>query len=93
MAVVDPFISSLNQRIEILMRRSMRSFMRYAGDSAISISRFVVLFQMVKYRVSGIVHLEDYPGLSSAAVSQLLERIIHQGLILRSEDPNDWRVE
>lgn len=61
MTVVDPFISSLNQRIEILMCRSMRFFIGYARDSAMSISRFAFLFHPGKYQASCIVDL-GLPG-------------------------------
>ncbi|MFN2158357.1 MAG: MarR family winged helix-turn-helix transcriptional regulator [Anaerolineales bacterium] len=93
MTVVDPFISTLNQWIEILMRRSMRNFIRYARESGLSMSQFAVLFHLSKYRTSGVTDLGDHLGLTSAAVSQLLERLVQQGLILRTEDPNDRRVK
>ena len=37
--------------------------------------------------------LGDHLGVSSAAASQMLERLVQQHLILRSEDPSDRRVK
>jgi DNA-binding MarR family transcriptional regulator len=35
--------------------------------------------------------MAEHLGVSNAAASQMLDRLVEQGLILRSEDPNDRR--
>jgi DNA-binding MarR family transcriptional regulator len=42
---------------------------------------------------AGVTDLGDDLGVTSSAASQLLERLVQQGLILRSEDPSDRRVK
>jgi DNA-binding MarR family transcriptional regulator len=89
----DQFITTLYQWNEVSMRRSMRNFLRYARETGLSMSQFGVLFHLSRMRSSGVTDLGDHLGVTSAAVSQMLERLVKQGLILRSEDPHDRRVK
>lgn len=74
------------------MRSSMHNFLRYARETELSMSQFGVLFHLRRKRSSGVTDLGDHLGVTSAAASQMLDRLVHQGLILRSADPNDRRV-
>jgi DNA-binding MarR family transcriptional regulator len=93
MTDIDPFIATLHRWTEVSMRRSMRNFLRYARESGLSMSQFGVLFHLSRKRSSGVTDLGDHLGVTSAAASQMLERLVQQGLILRSEDPHDRRVK
>ena len=89
----DPFIDILQQWTEVSMHLSMRNFLRYARQSELSMSQFGVLFQLSRKKSCGVTDLSDHLGVTSAAVSQLLEGMVQQGLILRKEDPNDRRTK
>jgi DNA-binding MarR family transcriptional regulator len=93
MSDADPFIVTLRQWTELSMRRSMRNFLRYSRETGLSMSQFGVLFHLSRKQSSGVTNLGDHLGVTSAAVSQMLERLVQQGLILRTEDPNDRRVK
>ena len=93
MTNVDPFIVTLQQWTEVSMRRSMRNFLHYSRETGLSMSQFGVLFHLSRKQSSGVTDLGDHLGVTSAAVSQMLERLVQQGLILRTEDPNDRRVK
>ena len=90
---VDAFIVTLQQWTEVSMRRSMRNFLHYSRETGLSMSQFGVLFHLSRKQSSGVTDLGDHLGVTSAAVSQMLERLVQQGLILRTEDPNDRRVK
>jgi len=75
------------------MQRSMRDFMGYARESGLSMAQLGALFQIHHKGSCGVTDLGDTLGVTSSAASQLLERLVHQGLILRSEDPSDRRVK
>lgn len=89
----DPFLTTLYRWMEISMRRSMRNFLHYARETGLSMSQISVLFHLRRMRSCGVTGLGDHLGVSSAAASQMLERLVQQGLILRSEDPQDRRVK
>jgi len=93
MQQVDPFVAALEKWIEVFMHRSMRDLMDYARTSGLSMSQLGALFQIYHGGSSGVTGLGDKLGVTSSAASQLLERLVQQELIRRSEDPSDRRVK
>ena len=93
MQQVDPCIDALQKWIAVSMHRSMRDFAGYARETGLSVPQLGALFQIHHRGCSGVTDLGDKLGVSSSAASQMLERLVHQGLIERSEDPSDRRVK
>jgi DNA-binding MarR family transcriptional regulator len=93
MSGADPFVSTLRNWIEIFMNRSMRDFINYARASGFSMSQLGALFHLHYAGVAGVTDLGAHLGVTSAAASQMLDRMVQQELILRSEDPADRRVK
>jgi DNA-binding MarR family transcriptional regulator len=56
-------------------------------------SQLGALFHIHRMGSSGVTDLGEHLGVTSPAASQMLERLVQQGLILRSEDPSDRRVK
>jgi DNA-binding MarR family transcriptional regulator len=86
----DSFVSILRTWIEVFMRRSMHNFLRYSKESGLSMSQIGALFHIHRESL-GVSGLGDHLGISKAAASQMLERLVQQKLILRTEDPQDRR--
>ena len=93
MKSTDPFINTLHECTELIMRRSMRSFFHYAKENSLSMPQIGTLFHLTKGGTSGISNISDDLGVSNAATSQMLDRRGQLELILRSEDPDDRRVK
>lgn len=93
MQVADPLVVTLQKWIEVSMHRSIRHFICYARESGLSMSQLGALFHIHHAGSSGVTDLGDDLGVTSSAASQMLERLVQQELILRSEDPNDRRVK
>jgi DNA-binding MarR family transcriptional regulator len=89
----DPFISIVHDCTELIMRRSMRHFFQYAKGIGLSMPQIGTLFHLTRGGTSGISNISDDLGVSNAATSQMLDRLVQQELILRSEDPDDRRVK
>jgi DNA-binding MarR family transcriptional regulator len=89
----EPFVDTLKKWFEISMHRSMRNFIHYARNSGLSMSHFGALFHIQHRGSSGVTEVGDHLGVTSAASSQMLERMVQQELILRTEDPDDRRVK
>jgi DNA-binding MarR family transcriptional regulator len=47
----------------------------------------------IRRGTGGVTDIGDDLGMTSAAASQMLERMVQQGFIVRSEDPVDRRVK
>jgi DNA-binding MarR family transcriptional regulator len=89
----DPFVGTLQEWIEVSMDRSIRDFIRYSRESGLSMSQLGALFHIHRMGRSGVTDLGEHLGVTSAAASQMLERLVQQELILRSVDPSDRRVK
>lgn len=93
MAHEDPFIATFHKWIELFMHRSMRSYMYYAREKGLSRSMIGTLFHLSHRDHAGVTDLSEHLGVSSAAASQMLERLVDEGMIQRSEDPDDRRMK
>lgn len=82
---------SLHQWMRVIMRHSMHNFMRFAKENNFSMAQINALFRISHKGACGVSDLGDELGITSAAASQLLEKLVQQGLVLRSEDPQDRR--
>lgn len=89
----DPFVVTLQRWMEVFMHRSVRDVVAYAREGGLSMSQLGALFQIHHAGSSGVTDLGDNLGVTSSAASQLLKRLVDQGLILRSEDPIDRRAK
>lgn len=93
MQQADPFVAVLREWIHAFMGRSMHGFVRYSKKIGLSMSQLDAMFHLHHQGGVGVKDLGDHLGVSSAAASQMLERLVRQNLILRSEDPSDRRVK
>jgi DNA-binding MarR family transcriptional regulator len=89
----DPFVATLKEWIEASMHHSMLNFISYARKEGLSMSHIGAMFQMHHKGICGVTELGDHLGITSAAASQMLDRLVQQELILRTEDPQDRRVK
>lgn len=92
MSIDDNFITSLNEWTELFMHRSMHTFFHFAKDNNLSMPQMGALFQ-IQHRKSKVTDLGENLKVSAPAASQMLEKLVQQGFILRSEDPEDRRAK
>jgi DNA-binding MarR family transcriptional regulator len=89
----DSFFTTLNSTVALFVRRSMQNYARYVKDSGFSMSQVGALFFLYRKGSSGVSDIAGEMGVTSAAASQMLDRLVQQGLISRSEDPHDRRLK
>jgi DNA-binding MarR family transcriptional regulator len=87
----ESFVVTLMNWIEVFMRRSMRNFLLYSKQNGFSITQIAALFLIHRKGTSSVSDIGDEIQITRPAASQLLERLVQQGLVVRSEDPNDRR--
>ncbi len=87
----EELVNALLKWTEVLMHRSMQKFMFYAKERGLSMPQIGALFQIHRRGVLSVSDIGNEMGVSSAAASQMLDRLVQQGLIGRTEDPNDRR--
>ena len=81
----------LQEWMQLVMKHSMHGFIRYSKDTGLSMSQFGALFQIHRSKICGVSDIGIDLGVSSAAASQMLDRLVQQGLVERVEDPEDRR--
>ncbi|MHB1355876.1 MAG: MarR family winged helix-turn-helix transcriptional regulator [Anaerolineae bacterium] len=86
------FSTALQSWIDIFTQRTMRSVLLYAKEIGLSMSQLGAMMHILK-GTGGVSDIGGDLGISSAAASQMLERLVQQGLISRTEDPRDRRVK
>lgn len=89
----DPFVATLQRWMETSNRYAMRTFLRHARQRKFSMSHLGTLFYLHHCGSCGVTEVGDHLGVTSAAASQLLDRLVEQGMVVREEDPNDRRVK
>ena len=86
------FTQVLREWSEVFMHRSMRDFKRFMDDSGLSASQINALMRLYHGGSCFVSEISDSLGITNAATSQMLERLVKLGLIVRAEVPDDRRV-
>jgi DNA-binding MarR family transcriptional regulator len=88
----DSFDRALKEWIHVSTRRSMQSFARWMNDSGLSNSQIGALMRLYYHGDCRISGMADDLGVTNAAASQLVERMVSMQLLERTEDLQDRRV-
>jgi len=89
----DTLIQTLQEWVETFMRHSMHRFFLFIKENDLSMSQMGALMNIHRLGVCSVSDIGDELGVTSAAASQMLERLVQQGLIERTEDPGDRRAK
>lgn len=89
--MTPPLAQTLQEWMRLVMQHSMRNFILHAKQLNFSMVQINALFRIHHKGACGVAELGDEMGVTSAAASQLLERLVQQGLAVRTEDPQDRR--
>ncbi|MBN1800616.1 MAG: winged helix-turn-helix transcriptional regulator [Candidatus Lokiarchaeota archaeon] len=79
--------------IEITMHKSMHNFFKFSKENDLSIHQIGALIRIYRKRDCNVSILGADMGVSSAAASQMLDRMVQLGLIERTIDPEDRRIK
>lgn len=76
----------------LFMRISLRDFNHYTRSIGVSITQMTVLMHLYYQGDAPLVHFCEMMEITPAAASQMVERMVQQGLVSRKEIPEDRRV-
>lgn len=74
------------------MRQSMHDFTRHARSAGFSLAQMNVLFHLYYRGDSEVTLFADLMQITPAAASQMVERMVQQGLARRTKTADDQRV-
>lgn len=75
------------------MHRSMHGWSHFAKSMGLSMQQFGILMQLHHHGECGVSGLSEHFDITSAAVSQLVDKLVQSGLVQREEDPHDRRAK
>jgi MarR family transcriptional regulator, organic hydroperoxide resistance regulator len=84
-------VDALQEWTKVFMKYAMGGFALSFKKMGISLPQIGALFQISRMGKNGVSHMGDELGVTSAAASQMLERLVQQGFVSRDEDPSDRR--
>ncbi|GAB4415740.1 MAG: hypothetical protein Kow002_01030 [Anaerolineales bacterium] len=87
------FSRSLRGWIDTFAHRSMRDSARFIKASGLSMPQFFLLMHIYRHEQCGISDLSEHMDTSTAAASQLVDKLVQAELLVRTEDPDDRRVK
>ena len=93
MSTTKELTEIIHEWSEVFMRRSGRDFKRFMDETGLSFSHLNVLMRLYHGGNSGVSEIGEQMGVTSAAASQAIDRLVLQGLIQRTEDPIDRRAK
>lgn len=78
---------------EVFMHRSGRDFKCFMDETGLSFSQISILMRLFHGGNSGVSEIGGQLGVTNAAASQSVDRLVNLGLIERTEDPDDRRAK
>jgi DNA-binding MarR family transcriptional regulator len=84
---------SIRAWMDVFMQRSMRGWWRFAKSTGLSMPQFSVLMQLYYRGACGMSEVSERFEITPAAASQLVEKLVQSGFLVRAEDPNDRRAK
>lgn len=87
------FNQTLQDWSEVFMRHSFRAFKQFMDSNGLSPSQVITLFRLYHQGPCGVSAIGNQLGITNAASSQLIDRLVVMGYIERCEDLSDRRAK
>jgi DNA-binding MarR family transcriptional regulator len=93
MSETKPFPEVLLKWTEVFAHRHIREFKQFMDEEGLSPSQASALFRLYYGDTCAVSQVAAHLGVTEAAASQMVERLVQRGLMERTEHPDDRRVK
>jgi DNA-binding MarR family transcriptional regulator len=93
MQLSEQFTKVIREWSENSMHRSGRDFKLFMDSTGLSFSHINILMRLFHGGSAGVSEIGEKMGVTNAAASQSIDRLVQIGLIERTEDPSDRRAK
>ena len=87
------FTQSIRAWMDVFMQRSMGNWWRFAKSTGLSMPQFSLMTQMYHRGACGMSGISERFEITPAAASQMVDKLVQSGYIVREEDPTDRRAK
>jgi DNA-binding MarR family transcriptional regulator len=87
------FTQSVRAGMDVFMQRSMGNWWRFARSTGLSMPQFSLMSQMYHRGACGMSGISERFEITPAAASQMVDKLVQSGYIVREEDPTDRRAK
>ena len=87
------FYQALREWVQVFMSRTMREVHLYLKRKDVTMAQYATLQRLRNQAECGVGDVGNLLGISNAAASQLVDRLVQQGLVERTEATHDRRVK
>jgi DNA-binding MarR family transcriptional regulator len=87
------FSQTVRNWMDVFMQRSMSGWRQYVRASGLSMPQFSILMRLNYRGGCGISNISEHMDISTAAASQLVDKLVQASLLERTEDPHDRRAK
>lgn len=93
MSPSEEFSKVVRDWAQVFMTRSMHDFKRFMEDTGLSFSHVNILMRLFHSGNCGVSMIGEQMGITNAAASQAVDKLVQMGMIRRTEDPQDRRAK
>jgi DNA-binding MarR family transcriptional regulator len=83
----------MREWMQALMSRSMRDFILHLKQNDLSMAQYGTLMQLAHQGHCAVTEVGSHLGITNAAASQLVDKLVQLGLVARAEAEHDRRVK
>ena len=87
------FTQSIRAWMDVFMQRSMGNWWRFAKSTGLSMPQFSLMTQLYHRGACGMSGISERFEITPAAASQMVDKLVQSGYIVREEDPTDRRAK
>jgi DNA-binding MarR family transcriptional regulator len=87
------FTQSIRTWMDAFMQRSMGNWWRFAKSTGLSMPQFSLMSQMYHRGACGMSGISERFEITPAAASQMVDKLVQSGYVVREEDPTDRRAK
>lgn len=89
----DDLVATMQRWMDAYIHRSMSASIRHLKCQGLSMSHFSTLMRLEHGGPCGVSDLAEHLGITSAAASQLVEKMVQLGYVTRNEAEHDRRLK
>lgn len=87
------FIQSIRASMDLVTHQAFREHGRYVKSTGLSMPQFGILMHLKYHQLCSLSDISARMGVTAAASSQLVDKLVQGGLLERAEDPVDRRAK